>query len=120
MNSLKNLQINIVMLALTLLFVIILIFPLCSLLVKAFLSSSGSFVGLENYMKYFATPALSASIGNTIYISTVSAVFGTLFGFLYAYGLARTNIMGKKIFYSINTTIFTNSSTWIRFGVFVW
>lgn len=98
MNSLKNLQINIVMLALTLLFVIILIFPLCSLLVKAFLSSSGSFVGLENYMKYFATPALSASIGNTIYISTVSAVFGTLFGFLYAYGLARTNIMGKKIF----------------------
>lgn len=98
MNNLKNLQINTIMLLLTLSLVVILVFPVYSLLVKAFLSSSGSFVGMDNYGKYFATPALSNSIGNTIYISITAGLGGTVLGFLYAYGLARTNIAFKKVF----------------------
>lgn len=89
---------NIFMLCMTLIFVVILICPLFSLFSKAFLSASGEFAGLENYIKYFSTPALSVSIKNTMVVSCVAAVLGTLLGFLYAYGLTRTNIKGKTFF----------------------
>ena len=51
-----------------------------------------------NYAEYFSTPALSVSIGNTITVSVASAVLGTLLGFVYAYGVTRTNIKGKRFF----------------------
>lgn len=89
---------NFLMLILTLAFVIILIFPLFSLFSKAFLNASGEFAGLENYIEYFSTPSLSVSIKNTLVISCTAAVFGTLLGFLYAYGLTRTGIRGKSFF----------------------
>lgn len=84
--------------ALTLFFVVILIFPLYSLFSKAFLNSDGSFAGLANYAKYFSTPSLSVSVGNTVYISVISAVLGTVLGFAYAYGVTRTEIRGKTFF----------------------
>lgn len=98
MNSKLIKPANLIMGLMTAGFMLILIFPLILLLSKAFLTSSGHFAGISNYLKYFSTPALSASIGNTMYISTVSAIWGTLIGFLYAYGICRTNIIGKKFF----------------------
>lgn len=89
---------NFLMLILTLTFVVILIFPLFSLFSKAFLNASGEFAGLENYIEYFSSPSLSVSIKNTLVISCTAAVFGTLLGFLYAYGLTRTGIGGKTFF----------------------
>ncbi|MGI6007665.1 MAG: putative 2-aminoethylphosphonate ABC transporter permease subunit [Ruminococcus sp.] len=89
---------NITILIMTLVFVVILICPLFSLFSKAFLDASGKFVGLENYMEYFSTPSLSVSVKNTLTVSCVAAVFGTLLGFLYAYGLTRTNMKGKTFF----------------------
>ena len=82
----------------TLVFVIILICPLFSLFSKAFLDSAGEFAGLGNYIEYFSTPSLSVSVTNTLTVSCAAAVFGTLLGFLYAYGLTRTNIKGKTFF----------------------
>lgn len=84
--------------AMTLVFVILLLFPLYSLFSKAFLNADGSFAGLANYVKYFSTPALSVSIGNTVTVSVISAVLGTALGFAYAYGITRTNIRGKTFF----------------------
>ncbi len=84
--------------AMTLIFVILLLFPLYSLFSKAFLNADGSFAGLANYVKYFSTPALSVSIGNTVTVSVISAVLGTALGFAYAYGITRTNIRGKTFF----------------------
>lgn len=98
---------NLGMTAMTIIFVVILIFPLYSLFSKAFLDSAGNFAGLENYIKYFSTPSLSVSIGNTAYVSVVSAFFGTLIGFCYAYGITRTNIKGKVFFrYAALTPLF--------------
>ena len=84
--------------ALLLVFTIVLIFPLFSLFSKAFLSKSGEFIGFDNYVEYFRTPALSASIVNTIDISLWSTLFSAVFGFLYAYALTRTCIKGKTFF----------------------
>ena len=65
---------------------------------KAFLAADGTFVGLENYIEYFSTPSLSVSIGNTINVSVSTALISTILGFVYAYGLTRTNIKGKQFF----------------------
>ena len=90
--------VNLIMLGMTFVFVVILIFPLITLFSKAFLTAGGDFAGLSNYIKYFSTPSLTVSIKNTAFVSSVSAVMGTLLGFLYAYGLTRTNIKGKSFF----------------------
>lgn len=86
------------MAAMTLAFAVVLLFPLYSLFSKAFLTQSGGFAGLSNYIKYFSTPALSVSVTNTLTVSVVSAVFGTALGFAYAYGVTRTNIRLKTFF----------------------
>ena len=65
---------NILMFCMTLAFVVILICPLFALFSKAFLTASGEFAGLENYMKYFSTPALSVSVKNTMVVSLAAAV----------------------------------------------
>ena len=91
-------SVNIVMGLMTICFVIVLICPLYSLFSKAFISADGPFVGLGNYAEYFSTPALSVSIGNTIYISVFTAIVSTLIGFVYAYCVTRTNIKGKQFF----------------------
>lgn len=79
-------------------FTILLIFPLFSLFSKAFLNKAGEFVGFANYITYFETPTLSASIINTIDISLWSTLFSMVFGFLYAFALTRTRIRGKTFF----------------------
>lgn len=84
--------------AMTLFFVVILLLPLYSLFSKAFLDSSGAFAGFANYQKYFSTPSLSVSIGNTVTVSVASALLGTAIGFAYAYGVTRTHIRGKTFF----------------------
>jgi iron(III) transport system permease protein len=87
-----------VLLACLALFFTVLVLPLCSLFSKAFSSKDDTFVGLENYTRYFQTPALSTSIWNTIDISLVSAVCSVTLGFLYAYALTRTRVGGKTFF----------------------
>jgi len=77
---------------------VILVFPLYSLFSKAFLSRTGEFVWFENYLSYFRNPSLSISILNTIDISIWSTLFSVALGFLYAYALTRTRIMGKTFF----------------------
>ncbi|MDR2360168.1 MAG: putative 2-aminoethylphosphonate ABC transporter permease subunit [Oscillospiraceae bacterium] len=79
-------------------FIIALVLPLRSLLIKAFLDKSGEFAGFANYIKYFRTPSLSVSVWNTADISLVSSLFSVCFGFLYAYALTRTRIPIKAFF----------------------
>jgi iron(III) transport system permease protein len=79
------------------LFTVMLVFPLGTLFSKAF-TAAGKFAGFANYKKYFNTPSLSVSVWNTIYISLVTTVSSSLFGFLYAYAVTRTTIPGKTFF----------------------
>ena len=79
-------------------FTVVLILPLFSLFSKAFLNSSGEFSGFANYAKYFSTPTLSSSVKNTVDIALWSTLFSGVLGFLYAFGLVRTRICGKRFF----------------------
>ncbi|MCL2033310.1 MAG: putative 2-aminoethylphosphonate ABC transporter permease subunit [Oscillospiraceae bacterium] len=81
-----------------LVFTIVLVFPLLSLFSKAFLSRADEFVGFQNYITYFGSPMLRASILNTIDISLWATMFSASLGFLYAYALTRTRIKGKVFF----------------------
>jgi len=64
----------------------------------AFLDRAGEFIGIENYRRYFGSPALSRSVQNTIDISLWTTVISSTLGFLYAYALTRTRIRFKAFF----------------------
>ena len=48
-----------------------LILPLWWLLSKSFQNQNGEFVGLANYFTYFSTPALFASVWNSVFIAAI-------------------------------------------------
>ena len=75
-----------------------LVLPLISLFSMAFLSRAGEFVGFQNYITYFGNPTLRASILNTIDISLWATLISATLGFMYAYALTRTRIIGKTFF----------------------
>lgn len=72
--------------------------PLWSMLSKSFTDGDGLYIGLTNYLDYFATPALSNSIYNSITISLLVTVIVVPMAFLYAYGLTRTCMRFKGIY----------------------
>ena len=80
---------------------IVVVLPLYALLSKSVLDQSGRFVGLENFLRYFRTPALFASLSNSLFVSLVTTGVSVPLGFLYAYALTRTAIPGKPFFRSI-------------------
>ncbi|WP_028878948.1 putative 2-aminoethylphosphonate ABC transporter permease subunit [Terasakiella pusilla] len=72
--------------------------PLWAMLSKSFTDGDGLYIGLANYFDYFATPALSNSIYNSITISLLVTVIVVPMAFLYAYGLTRTCMRFKGIY----------------------
>lgn len=79
-------------------FIVIMVLPLYNLFLKAFQDGDGNFIWFGNYVKYFTTPALRQSVYNTLLVSAMTAVIGTLSGFGYAYSLTRTNIRFKSFY----------------------
>lgn len=75
--------------------------PLFQLLHLSLYDSQDRFVGLQHYLRYFTTPSLSASLYNTLFVSTATALVSTTLGFLYAYALTRTRIPAKGFFRSL-------------------
>ncbi|ANE46228.1 phosphonate ABC transporter permease [Paenibacillus swuensis] len=80
---------------------IAILFPLFSLFSKAFTDSKGNYVGLNNFVHYFSTPALLQSLQNTLYISVISSMIAVTLAFGFAYALTRTNIRGKMVFKTV-------------------
>jgi iron(III) transport system permease protein len=58
---------------------------------------------LKNYASYFSTPRMFRSLTNSLYVSIVTMVITTVLAFFFAYGLTRTTIPGKGLFYTIST-----------------
>src|SRR6266852_2221852 len=88
--------------ALVALFAIVLYFfvlyPLLHVIWRSLLGADGGFVGLANYRRYFGTPAIAASIWNSLAVSLVSMVITVALAFGYAYGLTRTLMPMKGLF----------------------
>ncbi|WP_039961199.1 putative 2-aminoethylphosphonate ABC transporter permease subunit [Brevibacillus sp. BC25] len=75
--------------------------PLGQLFSKAFYNKSGQFIGLDNFVTYFSTPALAGSLNNTLYISAMTTLIAVTLAFLFAYALTHSGIRGKEVFRAI-------------------
>jgi iron(III) transport system permease protein len=75
--------------------------PLGLLLSKSFQNGKGEFVGLSNYVVYFSTPTLVASLWNSIWVALLTTAIVIPISFGYAYALSRTCMPAKGFFYAI-------------------
>ena len=81
--------------------VVTLALPLALMLVKSVEDSKGAFVGLANYVRYFATPALAQSINNSLFVAFLSTAITVPLAFLYAYALTRSCLPWKPLFKTV-------------------
>lgn len=75
-----------------------LILPLGTLLIKSFENADGVWVGWSNYALYFATPALSDSLLNSLWVSLLITAITLPLAYIYAYALTRSAMPGKTLF----------------------
>ncbi|HKZ04866.1 MAG TPA: putative 2-aminoethylphosphonate ABC transporter permease subunit [Methylomirabilota bacterium] len=74
------------------------VLPMAKMVWRSLLDNDGRWVALANYARYFGTPAIAASITNSLFVALVSTVFTVTLAFAYAYALTRTQIRGKGFF----------------------
>lgn len=86
------------------LLVLLIAVPLWSLLSKSVQNSNGQFVGLANFARYISTPALVASLWNSIWVSSLVALIVVPLAFLYAYALTRSRMPGRGLFMAVAMT----------------
>ena len=77
---------------------IAIILPLYTMFSKSLENKEGNFIGINNYIDYFSTPALFQSAYNSILISIIGTIIVLLFAFIYAYALTRTKMPFKWFF----------------------
>ena len=77
------------------------VFPLYSLLSMSVKNMDGEYVGLENFWIYFATPALFASITNSLGVAISATLIVLGIAFVYAYALTRTQMPLRWLFRGI-------------------
>ena len=78
-----------------------LILPLWWLLSKSFQNQNGEFIGLANYLRYFSTPALFASVWNSLFIAALTTAIVLPLAFIYAYALQRSCMRFKGLFQAL-------------------
>src|SRR5215471_6433740 len=74
------------------------LYPMAQLAGRSLLDKSGAFVGAANYLRYFRTPAIAASITNSLHVSLAAMVITVTLAFAYAYGLTRTLMPWRGLF----------------------
>jgi iron(III) transport system permease protein len=75
--------------------------PLYAMLSKSVEAKDGSFIGLANYARYFATPALSYSIWNSLTVALITTLITVPVAFVFAYALTRSCLPAKGLFKTI-------------------
>ncbi len=75
--------------------------PLWALLSKSFQDSQGQFIGLANYIRYFSTPALFGALLNSVMVAVLVTAIVLPVAFLYAYGLTRSRMPLRPLFYAL-------------------
>ena len=73
---------------------VLVIYPLFSLLLRAFISE-GHF-SLQNFHKVFITKDIYVALSHSIFVSTISTVFATIIGVILAWIVSRTDIPFRK------------------------
>jgi iron(III) transport system permease protein len=74
------------------------LYPMGKVLWRSLLSADGRFVGVANYVRYFSTPAIAASITNSLTVSAAAMLVTVVIAFVYAYALTRTVMPWRGLF----------------------
>ena len=74
------------------------LYPMLHVLWRSLLDNSGRFVGGANYVRYVSTPAIAASITNSLTVSVLAMTVTVAFAFVYAYALTRTRVRWRGLF----------------------
>ena len=80
---------------------IALAFPMYAILSKGLQNKDGEFIGFENYINYFESPALVYSIYNSLFVAITTTFITVTLAFVFAYALTRSCMIGKTVFRSI-------------------
>lgn len=77
------------------------VLPLAPLVSRSLSDADGQFVGAANFVRYFRTPGLAWSFGNSLLVAGVTTVLSVTLAFGYAYALTRTTMPGKGFFRAV-------------------
>lgn len=102
MKKSKDDYLTILLIAVTAIYMLIaLAFPMYAILSKGLQNKDGVFIGFENYINYFESPALVYSIYNSLFIAITTTFITVTLAFVFAYALTRSCMIGKTVFRSI-------------------
>jgi iron(III) transport system permease protein len=77
---------------------VFLVWPMAQIFWRSLLDNGGRFIGLANYARYFGTPAIAASITNSLSVSLAAMVITVVLAFVYSYALTRARLPGRGAF----------------------
>jgi iron(III) transport system permease protein len=97
----NDLLMRLLMAVIGLYLLITLALPLYAMLSRSVRAKDGTFVGLANYAEYFANPALSHSIWNSLTVALITTAIAVPLAFVYAYALTRSCMPAKGLFKTI-------------------
>ncbi|MDY0393816.1 ABC transporter permease subunit [Virgibacillus halophilus] len=72
------------------------VYPIYSIFKKIFVSENG--LDFQAIQKLFDKPRIYQTVWNSMKLGILSAVISTLIGFVFAYSVARTRMVGRKFF----------------------
>ncbi|WP_027624865.1 putative 2-aminoethylphosphonate ABC transporter permease subunit [Clostridium lundense] len=91
---------NSFLLSIILFLAISMLLPMLALFKKSFYMKR-KFVGINNFKRVINDTGFLQALSNSFNISLVVAIITLILAFLFAYGIARTNIKGKKFFKTV-------------------
>ncbi len=77
------------------------VLPLAPLVSRSLSDANGQFAGAANFVRYFRTPGLAWSFGNSLLVAGASTVLAVTLAFGYTYALTRTTMPGKGFFRAV-------------------
>lgn len=74
------------------------VYPLFSVLKESLFVEDSTGISLANYMRFFQKRHFRGVLYNTLLISVIATIGALIIGTIFAYGMTRTNIPGKRFF----------------------
>jgi iron(III) transport system permease protein len=74
------------------------VLPLGEIVLRSLRDKHGSFVGFANFRRYFASPALSSALYNSLFVSILTTLISVPLGFSYAFALTHTRVRWRAFF----------------------
>ena len=99
--SSENIFTGVIMALLLAILALFLLYPVVDICRLSFFKD-GVFT-IQNYVDYFSNPRIFRSFYNSMFVSAVTMVITTVLAFFFAYGLTRTTMPAKGLFFTIST-----------------